>query len=117
MQSQKGEDRKWKKRNDRSRQKKRNPVYDTDTDTPVSGTAIGKKPVSADGSWCEDIALLRTQGYPIISARGYLLDEPKQAVRTRVCHTNEQVEDELTTIVDLGDVWSMSWSITAFMGN
>ena len=52
----------------------------------------------------QDIALLRTQGYPIIStARGYLLDEPKQAVRIfKVCHTNEQVEDELTTIVDLG---------------
>ena len=70
-----------------------------DTDTPVSGTAIGKK------NRCQQTG--RGAGYctsPIIStARGYLLDEPKQAVRIfKVCHTNEQVEDELTTIVDLG---------------
>ena len=75
-----------------------------DTDTPVSGTAIGKKTGVSRQVVVQDIALLRTQGYPIIStARGYLLDEPKQAVRIfKVCHTNEQVEDELTTIVDLG---------------
>ena len=70
-----------------------------DTDTPVSGTAIGKKTGVSRQVVVKDIALLRTQGYPIIStARGYLLDEPKQAVRIfKVCHTNEQ-----TTIVDLG---------------
>ena len=75
-----------------------------DTDTPVSGTAIGRKTGVSRQVVVQDIALLRTQGYPIIStARGYLLDEPKQAVRIfKVCHTNEQVEDELTTIVDLG---------------
>ena len=75
-----------------------------DTDTPVSGTAIGKKTGVSRQVVVQDIALLRTQGYPIIStARGYLLDEPKQAVRIfKVCHTNEQVEEELTTIVDLG---------------
>ena len=85
-----------------------------DTDTPVSGTPIGRKTGVSRQVVVQDIALLRTQGYPIIStARGYLLDEPKQAVRIfKVCHTNEQVEDELTTIVDLG-----GWSITAFMGN
>ena len=65
-----------------------------DTDTPVSGTAIGKKTGVSRQVVVQDIALLRTQGYPIIStARGYLLDEPKQAVRIfKVCHT----------IVDLG---------------
>ena len=75
-----------------------------DTDTPVSGTAIGRKTGVSRQVVVQDIALLRTQGYPIIStARGYLLDEPKQAVRIfKVCHTNEQVEEELTTIVDLG---------------
>ena len=52
----------------------------------------------------QDIALLRTEGYPIVStAKGYLLNEPKCATRVlKVCHTNEQVEEELTTIVDLG---------------
>ena len=73
-----------------------------DTDTPVSGTAIGRKTGVSRQVVVQDIALLRTQGYPIIStARGYLLDEPKQAVRIfKVCLTNEQVDDELTTIVD-----------------
>lgn len=75
-----------------------------DTDTPVSGTGNWEKNRCRRQSWCRILHFLRTQGYPIIStARGYLLDEPKQAVRIfKVCHTNEQVEDELTTIVDLG---------------
>ena len=45
-----------------------------DTDTPVSGTAIGRKTGVSRQVVVQDIALLRTQGYPIIStARGYLL--------------------------------------------
>lgn len=52
----------------------------------------------------QDIALLRTMGYPILStASGYVLNESKHASRLfKVCHTNEQTEDELVTIVDLG---------------
>ncbi len=52
----------------------------------------------------QDIALLRTMGYPILStARGYVLNVSKHASRFfKVCHTNEQTEDELVTIVDLG---------------
>ena len=39
----------------------------------------------------------------VSTAKGYLLNEPKCATRVlKVCHTNEQVEEELTTIVDLG---------------
>ncbi len=73
-------------------------------DAPVSGAELGKRTGVSRQVVVQDIALLRTQGYPIIStARGYLLDEPKAASRViKVCHTNEQVEDELTTIVDLG---------------
>ena len=46
----------------------------------------------------------RTMGYPILStARGYVLNVSKHASRFfKVCHTNEQTEDELVTIVDLG---------------
>ncbi len=73
-------------------------------DAPVSGAELGKRTGVSRQVVVQDIALLRTQGYPIIStARGYLLDEPRTASRViKVCHTNEQVEDELTTIVDLG---------------
>lgn len=75
-----------------------------ETDVPVSGTALGKKTGVSRQVVVQDIALLRTEGYPIIStARGYIIDEPKEVCRLfKVYHTNEQVEDELTTIVDLG---------------
>ena len=36
-------------------------------------------------------------------ARGYILNETKKAVRLfKVCHTTEQISEELETIVDLG---------------
>lgn len=72
--------------------------------TPLSGTLLGSKTGVSRQIVVQDIALLRTEGHPIVStARGYFLAEDKQAVRwIKVCHTNEQVEEELTTIVDLG---------------
>lgn len=75
-----------------------------DSDAPLSGTQLGRETGVSRQVVVQDIALLRTQGHPIVStARGYLLDEPKQAMRLiKVYHTEEQVEDELTTIVDLG---------------
>jgi len=75
-----------------------------ETDKPVSGTALGKKTGVSRQVIVQDIALLRTEGYPIVStARGYIIDKPKEVYRViKVCHTNEQVEDELITIVDLG---------------
>lgn len=75
-----------------------------ESDTPLSGAWLGKETGVSRQVVVQDIALLRTEGHPIIStARGYFLDEPKQAVRVmKVCHTDAQVEEELTTIVDLG---------------
>ncbi|MBO5032516.1 MAG: transcription repressor NadR [Lachnospiraceae bacterium] len=73
---------------------------------PMSGSALGKKTGVSRQVVVQDIALLRTEGYPIMSTtKGYYLEEPdsNQSVRTiKVFHTNEQVEDELNTIVDLG---------------
>ncbi len=74
--------------------------------TPISGSALGKKTGVSRQVVVQDIALLRTEGHPILSTtKGYYLDadSQNQYVRTvKVCHTNEQVEDELNTIVDLG---------------
>lgn len=72
--------------------------------SPLSGGALGRATGVSRQVVVQDIALLRTEGYPIMAtARGYLLDEPKQAVRLfKVCHTNDQTEEELTTVVDLG---------------
>lgn len=52
----------------------------------------------------QDIALLRAAGYDIISTnRGYILTTPHSAERIfKVSHTDEQMEDELCSIVDLG---------------
>ena len=71
---------------------------------PLSGAKLGQLTGVSRQVVVQDIALLRTEGYPIVStAKGYLLNEPKCATRVlKVCHTNEQVEEELTTIVDLG---------------
>lgn len=72
--------------------------------TPLSGAALGKATGVSRQVVVQDIALLRTEGYSVVAtARGYLLDEPKACCRLfKLCHTNEQTEDELTTVVDLG---------------
>ncbi|MBQ8188891.1 MAG: transcription repressor NadR [Lachnospiraceae bacterium] len=71
---------------------------------PVSGTALGKMTGVSRQVVVQDMALLRTEGYDIVAtARGYMMNIPKHAMRVfKVFHTNEQTEDELTTIVDLG---------------
>lgn len=71
---------------------------------PMSGGALGRETGVSRQVIVQDIALLRTEGYPIVAtARGYILNEPKQAVRLfKVHHTNEQTEEELTAVVDLG---------------
>lgn len=52
----------------------------------------------------QDIALIRASGYHIISTnRGYILSEPEYVSRIyKVRHTDEQLEEELCAIVDLG---------------
>ena len=72
--------------------------------SPMSGTVIGKLIGVSRQVIVQDIAILRLEGKPIIStARGYLLNEPTAFSRTlKMYHTNEQTEDELYTIVDLG---------------
>lgn len=71
---------------------------------PLSGGALGRKTGVSRQVIVQDMALLRAEGYDIMAtARGYMLDEPVQAVRViKACHTNEQTEEELTAIVDLG---------------
>lgn len=74
--------------------------------TPLSGGALGKATGVSRQAVVQDIALLRTEGYPIVATpRGYLLDQPASSSVVRLfkmCHTTEQAEEELFTIVDLG---------------
>jgi len=53
----------------------------------------------------QDIALIRAEGYDILATnRGYILleDEVKKSRVFKVTHTDEEMEDELCSIIDLG---------------
>ena len=71
---------------------------------PVSGTALAKTFDVSRQVIVQDIALIRAAGYDIISThKGYLLNEPISVNRIfKVQHTDEQTEEELYSIVDLG---------------
>ena len=71
---------------------------------PVSGTMLAKEFEVSRQVIVQDIALIRAAGYDIISThRGYLLNEPINVNRVfKVQHTDEQTEEELYSIVDLG---------------
>ncbi len=73
-------------------------------DVPVSGTMLAKEFEVSRQVIVQDIALIRAAGYDIISThRGYLLNEPISVSRVfKVQHTDEQTEEELYSIVDLG---------------
>lgn len=77
---------------------------------PVSATALAKQFGVSRQSIVGDIALLRAAGEPIIAtARGYILSEGETGafpfVGTLACrHSEEQLAEELYTIVDLGGI-------------
>ena len=74
---------------------------------PVSGSALAKAVGVSRQVVVQDIALLRADGHDIVAtSRGYVLQEGKGTpqVPTRllkVHHGPDDLEDELTTIVDL----------------
>lgn len=75
-----------------------------ESDGPVSGSRLAGMFSVSRQVIVQDIALIRASGPSIIStARGYILMESHRASRVfKVVHTDEQVRDELQTIVDLG---------------
>lgn len=76
--------------------------------TPVNGAALSEKLNVSRQIIVADIASLRSDDNPIMSTnRGYILDSPaahKGVCRRAIslCHTDEQMETELNTIVDFG---------------
>lgn len=77
-----------------------------ESEEPLSGSLLARKLGVSRQVIVQDIALLRAGRRDILStARGYLLYAPSSPLCRRcflVNHTNEQIEDELGTIVDLG---------------
>lgn len=75
-----------------------------ETKEPISGTELAKKYNVSRQVIVQDIALLRAENHEIYSTtRGYLLQKSFIFSRVfQVAHTDEQIEDELNSIVDLG---------------
>lgn len=74
------------------------------TTVPISGTALAEKLGVSRQIVVQDIALIRAQGHHILSTnRGYKIETPAKCSRVfKVFHTDEQIEEELQSIVDLG---------------
>ncbi len=74
------------------------------TAQPLSGIQLAKCFQVSRQVIVQDIALLRAANHDIFSTnRGYLLNERPDITKVlKVSHTDEQIEEELNTIVDLG---------------
>lgn len=71
---------------------------------PVSGSELAKRLDVSRQVIVQDIALLKAAGHDIVSTnKGYICSRGPSCTRVfKVRHTNEQTEDELTTVVDIG---------------
>lgn len=74
---------------------------------PLSGTKLASMYGVSRQVIVQDIALIRAAGYDVISTnKGYILNTPVEETYFervfKVKHTDEQIEDELCSIVDLG---------------
>ena len=74
--------------------------------SPVSGTLLGEKFDASRQVIVQDIALLRAAGHSIDSTnRGYVLHQgpaPAALRLVKVRHSENQIEEEMNAIVDLG---------------
>lgn len=77
-----------------------------DTAAPISGANLAKQLQVSRQVIVQDMALLRANGSDIISTNlGYVLNEIQTAERVvKVIHTEDEVEEELNIIVDLGGI-------------
>ena len=77
----------------------------TESHDALSGGALAKKLGVSRQVIVQDIAILKAAGSDILSTnKGYVLGNayPEYTRVFKVRHTNEQTEDELTAIVDMG---------------
>lgn len=72
--------------------------------TPISGQKLAESFGVSRQVIVQDIALIRAAGHDIISTnRGYILNAPQKVSRIyHVLHSDEMLETELYSIVDLG---------------
>lgn len=74
------------------------------SETPVSASDLAEQFGVSRQIIVQDIAVLRGEHTEIVSTnRGYVLSRPARVTREfKVCHTDEQIADELESIVALG---------------
>ena len=74
------------------------------SEVPLSGTNLSKQLGVSRQVVVQDIALLRANAHNIISTNnGYILSEPTSVSRVfKMIHTDEEVEEELSLIIDCG---------------
>lgn len=74
------------------------------SENPVSGSTLAEQFGVSRQIIVQDISLLKASGYEILSTHhGYILQSSPLKERVfKLKHTEEQTEDELNTIVDLG---------------
>lgn len=74
--------------------------------TPLSGAGLAEHFSVSRQVIVQDMALIRAEGHAVISTnRGYLLSAPLRVSRVvKVFHSDEEIEDELCTIVDMGGI-------------
>lgn len=75
-----------------------------ESESPVPGKALAAEFDVSRQVIVQDIALIRAAGHDIISTnRGYIINEPHAVRRVfKVNHTDDELKDELDSIVDLG---------------
>ncbi len=74
------------------------------SDKPISGSELASKFGVSRQIIVQDISFLKSDGLDILSTnKGYII-KPSPLVENifKLCHTTEQTEDELNSIVDLG---------------
>lgn len=87
---------------------RRDSIYNDllNSEGPIKGSQLAKEYDVSRQVIVQDIALLRAQGKSILStSEGYMVYNIKENTFKKVFpikHNNEDIEDELTTIVDLG---------------
>jgi len=75
-----------------------------ESETPVSGSELAKRFDVSRQVVVQDIALLRASGYDILSTtKGYVVNQSPTFNRViHVRHKDDQIQEELNAIVDLG---------------
>lgn len=78
----------------------------TESENPVSGSALAREMAVSRQVIVQDIALLRAANKNVLSTnKGYVWHDDTVKMHNKVvavCHSNDEIRDELYTIVDTG---------------